>query len=134
MTPTLKSFVIIRAESSFRIFLVMGGTFLLSFLFAYTMIQPLSRLDSIESIERRLSFHPKERSNDTVDEFDEELYTFKILQLADLHFGEAEFTDWGPLQDVKSEETSFQHIFALKQKAELITKTIEVISSRHREL
>jgi len=102
MTPTLKSFVIIRAESSFRIFLVMGGTFFLSFLFAYTRIQPLSRLDSIESIERRLSFHPKERSNDTVDEFDEELYTFKILQLADLHFGEAEFTDWGPLQDEKS--------------------------------
>ena len=26
----------------------------------------------------------------------------KIMQITDLHFGEAEFTTWGPMQDVKS--------------------------------
>ena len=28
--------------------------------------------------------------------------TFKILQLTDMHFGEATFTDWGPEQDRKT--------------------------------
>ena len=33
---------------------------------------------------------------------DENVWTFKILQLADLHFGEDQWTDWGPEQDRKS--------------------------------
>ena len=28
--------------------------------------------------------------------------TFKIMQLADLHLGEDEYTDWGPMQDIKT--------------------------------
>ena len=35
---------------------------------------------------------------------DKNIWTFKILQLADLHFGEDEWTDWGPEQDRKSIE------------------------------
>ena len=31
-------------------------------------------------------------------------YVFKILQLADIHYGEAPETDWGPAQDAKSSE------------------------------
>ena len=32
----------------------------------------------------------------------EEVGTFKIMQITDIHLGEAENTDWGPLQDVKT--------------------------------
>lgn len=35
---------------------------------------------------------------------DNDKKSFKILQLADLHFGENAWTDWGPEQDVKSSE------------------------------
>ena len=35
---------------------------------------------------------------------DNDMKSFKILQLADLHFGENAWTDWGPEQDVKSSE------------------------------
>ena len=31
-------------------------------------------------------------------------FSFKVLQLTDLHFGEAPDTDWGPRQDTKSEK------------------------------
>ena len=36
------------------------------------------------------------------DKDDEMIYEFKLLQLTDLHFGEAPNTDWGPMQDKKS--------------------------------
>ena len=42
----------------------------------------------------RLSFRPSPSSPDT--------FTFTIVQIADIHLGEAEDTDWGPEQDRKT--------------------------------
>ncbi|PRP79923.1 metallophosphoesterase domain-containing protein [Planoprotostelium fungivorum] len=49
--------------------------------------------------------------------------TFKIAQFSDLHFGEAEETDWGPKQD----EDSLRYILD-KEKPDLVVLTGDVIT------
>jgi predicted MPP superfamily phosphohydrolase len=72
---------------------VMLVTFLMLLSFAVVWLQS----NTSQSQRYRLQFQKS-----SVSSAGDSVQTFKILQLADLHMGEAEDTEWGPMQDVKT--------------------------------
>lgn len=69
------------------------GIFMLSFLAIITAVVLLSATHGYNDAGSRLSFKPTSSPD---------IFTFTIIQIADIHLGEASNTDWGPTQDRKT--------------------------------
>ena len=86
-----------------RWFCIFGVGFLATFI-SFLVLRAGQRVSQAKSAVSansiRLKFHPNRQQ--TEETSSPASFTFKIMQIADIHLGENAWTDWGPEQDVKT--------------------------------